>query len=294
MTGPIASVGPEVPHELLAATGRHAGPLGWNIDRAFPTASQWLESKYPLWAFSLVEDWAAGAFDHLGAVVFSRADDAAQRLYYYICELQTRGLLAGPEPLIFDIARIGRASSEARCIDSVRQLAARLDVSDTALEAAIVAANTAHETLTSAPGRTVMLVGSHPPDHRLHAMVAASGWQAAGETLGAVWARRGAAAVTGSGDPCAALGRRVHHAAQGARGFHNRGAALLAEVQAANAAAVVLWYAEEDEAEVWHLPAQKRALAEAGIPALVLTRRSWRGDDGVAADIAAFLKEQGA
>jgi hypothetical protein len=57
---------------------------------------------------------------------------------------------------------------------------------------------------------------------------------------------------------------------------------------------VVLWYAEEDEAEVWHLPAQKRALAEAGIPALVLTRRSWRGDDGVDADIAAFLKEQGA
>lgn len=294
MTGPIASVGPEVPHELLAATGRRAGPLGWNIDRAFPTASQWLESKYPLWAFSLVEDWAAGAFDHLGAVVFSRADDAAQRLYYYICELQTRGLLAGPEPLIFDIARIGRASSEARCIDSVRQLAAKLDVSDAALEAAIIAANAADEAIAPAPGRTALLAGSHPPDQRLHTMVAASGWQAAGETLGAVWARRGAAAATGSGDPCAALGRRVHHAAHGSRGFHNRGAALLAEVQAVNAAAVVLWYAEEDEAEVWHLPAQKRALAEAGIPALVLTRRSWRGDDGVDADIAAFLKEQGA
>jgi hypothetical protein len=133
----IACLGPDIPMELLTGTGRYAGPLGWNIDRDFPLASQWLESKFPRWAFSVVEDWAAGALDHLDTVVFSRGDDSAQRLYYYICELRSRGLLAGPEPVIFDVARIARASSEARCVESVRKLALRLKVDNAALEAAI-------------------------------------------------------------------------------------------------------------------------------------------------------------
>ena len=54
-----------------------------------------------------------GAFDDLHAVVFSRADDASQRLFYYVRELQQRGLLQGPRALVFDIALIPRESSLA-------------------------------------------------------------------------------------------------------------------------------------------------------------------------------------
>ncbi|MDE2596685.1 MAG: hypothetical protein KGL44_07405 [Sphingomonadales bacterium] len=291
----IASLGPEIPHELLAATGQYTGPLGWRIDRDFPRAAQWLESKFPLWALSIVEDWADGAMDHLETVVFSRADDSAQRLYYYLCELQARGLVAGPRPLILDIARIGRASSEARCIEAVRQLAGELGVGDAALVAAIGAANAAApQAANQGEGAVCLLAGTHPPDRRLHATVEAAGWQAAGETLGEVWSRSDAAVEDYASDPCAALGRRLHGAATGTRGFQDRGAEIVARARAAGAAAVVLWYSEEDEAEVWHLPAQKRALADAGLPTLVLTRRDWRCNDGVVSEIVGFLTEQGA
>lgn len=289
----IASLGPDIPLELLRASGRHAGPLGWNVDRDFPVAGQWLESKFPRWAFSIVEDWASGAFGHLEAVVFSRGEDSAQRLYYYICELRTRGLLAGPEPVIFDVARIGRSSSEARCIAAVRALAARLGISDSALEAEIVR-RVQPEPGMPGSGPACLLGGTPPPDDRLHRVIAAAGWQAHGKTLAESWLGEDAPAAAATGDPCAALGRRLHGSESGVRSFADRGAALAERAQACGARAAVLWFAEEDEAEVWSLPAQRRALEAAGLPVLVLTRRDWRANDGAGDEIAAFLKGLGA
>ena len=283
----IASLGPDIPFELLSATGRYAGPLRWNIDRDFPRAGQWLESKYPRWAFSIVEDWAAGAFNHLETVIFSRGDDSAQRLYYYICELRTRGLLAGPEPVIFDVARIGRSSSEDRCVEAVRSLAARLGVRDAALEAAI----SAHRPFANTPSsaRTCLLGGTPPPDDRLHRAITVNDWEAHGETLAACWLVDGAPAQAGTGDPCAALGKRLHASNSGVRSFADRGRAVIEQARQCGAKAAVLWFSEEDEAEVWSLPAQRRALEAEGIPVLVLTRRDWRANDGALDEIAAFL-----
>lgn len=288
----FASIGPDIPHPLLAATGRYAGLLPWNVDRDFPQASQWLESKFPLWAFSVMEDWASGAFDYLSAVVFSRGDDASQRLYYYLCELRRRGLLGGPEPLILDVARIQRPGSGQRSIDAVRKLAARLGVDDAALEQAIVAANGAGEPAPLAQdGPRCLLGGTLPPDGRVHDAVRAAGWVPVGETMDRAWSRLRAPVAEGTGDPCAALGRYAHDLKAGARSFHDRAGDMLARAAACGAAAAVLWYAEEDEAEVWNLPDQRCALDGAGIPALVLTRRSWRFDDGARDEIAAFLEE---
>lgn len=285
----FASVGFDLPFALLKASERYAGPLSWNVDRPFPRASQWLESKFPQWAFSLIEDWADGEFDHLGAVIFSRGDDSAQRLYYYVCELRERGILGGPEPLIFDVALIARRSSEARTIEAVRRLAEVLGVSENAAEAAI-----ASQTTSAAPrqggGRSCLLAGTPPPDRRLHAAVEACGWTAYGSTLADFWS--GALAqspMAGTGDPFAAIGRAVHGASVGPRAFVDRRAALATAVQAAKAERVVLWYAEEDEAEVWNLPAQRALLAQLGVPVLAITRASWRLDDGAAERIAAFL-----
>ena len=84
----IASLGPCLPLDLLEATGRHAGQLPWLLGAPTPHADRWLESKFPVWSRSIVEQWATGRFDELDAVVFSRGDDAVQRVYYYLCELQ--------------------------------------------------------------------------------------------------------------------------------------------------------------------------------------------------------------
>ena len=288
----IASLGPDVPHALLSATGRYAGLLPWDIDRPFPHAAQWLESKFPLWAFSVVEDWASGAFDHLETVVFSRGDDAAQRLYYYLCELQRRGLVGGPEPVILDVARIPRPGGEQRCTDAVTELAARLAVEPEAVARAIEQANAALPAAPSCAGkRACLLAGTLPPDNRLHHMIEHAGWHPVGQTMGDAWGCQQSAVERHSDGPFAALGRQIHQSRTGARSFHDRRAALTQRVADTAAKAAILWYAEEDEAEVWNLPAQRDALAQAGVPTLILTRRSWRADDGVAGEIAQFLQE---
>ena len=51
-----------------------------------------------------------------------------------------------------------------------------------------------------------------------------------------------------------------------------------------------LFELEEDEAQAWHLPAQRAALASEGLPALVMTRRDWLARDGAGDEIAAFLQ----
>lgn len=292
MTGMIASIGANLPQDLLAATGRYRGRLGWNIDRPTPRADQWLESKFAPWTRSILEDWVDGAFDHLAAIVFTRGDDSVQRLYYYACELRARGLIAGPEPLIFDVAHSARPSSLAHTIASVRALAGRLDVSDAALEGGIIAGNVRRGSAANAarePG--CLLSGTLPPDHRVHALIEAAGWRATGETLGESWQRLGAPVDQGTDDPAAAIGRQLFAERFGPRAFFDRGAALKARVQAANACAAVLWYAEEDEVSVWHLPQDRRTLETLGIPVLALTRCDWRATDGIDAQITNFLKD---
>lgn len=291
----IASIGAEVPHDLLAATGTYAGPLTWDIDRTFPKSNQWLESKFALWVFSILEDWANGAFDTLEKVVFTRADDNAQRLYYYVCELQRQGLIGGPEPLLFDVSQIHRETSLDREVRAVRALAERLGVSEKALEAGVVATNVqraANRPAEFPEGNHCLLAGTPAPDRRLHAMIERAGWIPIGQTLADLWRDPGPRVEDGSGDPYAAVARQVHAGRVGNRSFADRGALIAADAQSASARAAVLWYAEEDEALVWHLPAQRRALENLGVPVLVQTRRDWRGQDGVADQIATFLLEQ--
>ena len=285
----IAVAGPDLPHEVLLAARCHAGPLPFDPDRTAPRAAQWLESKFAPWAPAVLESWLEGAYDHLDAVLFSRSDDTSQRLYYYACELQRSGQLRGPEPLIFDMARIPRDISRDRTVAQVRALATRLGVSDALLEAAIQQANL--DRLQAAPqakGRRCLLAGSAPPDLRLHHAATQAGWTAVGQTLTDQWTLDGTPGAEHSGDPAAAIGAALHARQGGPRSFADPGA-LLAE-RAAGCGAVVLWRIEEDEALCWHLPAERRALDAMGLPHLVLTRRDWLARDGAAAEITAFLE----
>lgn len=287
----IAYAGPNLPHDLFDATGRNARPLSWNIDRAMPAADRWLESKFAPWTRSVVQDWADGALDHLEAVVFSRADDSAQRLYYYLCELRRAGSIKGPEPLMLDIAKIARSSSVARGEAALRKLGERLGVDTAALSAAIASGNEARRKATPAASATApvcLIAGSPLPDDRMHAMIAQAGWAAAGRTLADEWADRGPE-VDEAGDPFTALARQLHARHLDTRGFYDRSAALSEQARSIGAKAAVLWLIEEDDTTVWHLPAMRTVLEGLGLPVLVATRRDWSCRDGIDLEIGAFL-----
>ena len=287
----IASLGCDLPIALLEATGRYAGPLGYDVDRPTPRAEKWLESKFAPWAFQILEDWASGALDHLDMVVFSRGDDTAQRLYYYVCELRRTGSIAGPEPIMMDVAHIKRASSLDRTIAAVRRLADRLGVAEEALARSIEPAEAPPRAGLTGP--VCLIEGTLPPDRRLHDAVQACGWTALGDTLPDSWSARAPHEGPADGDAFARLGRHIHAATSGPRSFGDRVAALRARVTDTKAGAVLLWFCEHDEVGAWQSLPMRRALEAENVPHLLLVRRDWRGRDGVAGEISAFLAELG-
>ncbi|MBV9883314.1 MAG: 2-hydroxyacyl-CoA dehydratase [Sphingomonadaceae bacterium] len=287
---PLASLGCDLPLELLSATGRYAGPLAFDADRPAPKAERWLESKFAPWASQILEDWAAGALDQLDAVLFSRGDDSCQRLYYYLCELRRTGEVEGPEPLIFDVGHIPRGTSVAGTVDAVRRLNARLGVTEAALAAAMADAPAA-DIVPSDSDPLCLLAGTLPPDRRLHEAIEGCGWGAYGETLPENWQRRAPEVEAEAGDSFHRLGQRLHAATIGPRAFFDRVERLSSRIDETGATAVVLWFCEHDEAEVWHAPALRRALDARAIPYLFLARRDWRAADGAIEEIRAFLGE---
>ncbi len=324
---PVGYVGTDIPIDLLLATGRPAVHLPWQLDRPTPTADAWIESRFPLWARSMLEDWARGRFDGLGEVVFSRGNDAAQRLYYYVCELQRRGRLAGPPARIFDVAYGPRASSERHTERALRELARQLAVDAASLAGGIERANRQRalfarledgglvggtlygkllraslfgdvEPLLAshalpAPAlqrRRVLLAGSMPPEERLHRAVEAGGGVVVAEWNERASARWGERVEIAGSDPYGVLARQVRASELGPRVFADAAAAVLRCAQRRAVQAVVLWLSDDDEVRVWQVPAQRAALEGAGLPVLVLASRAGHGGDGAAQEIRMFIE----
>ncbi len=324
---PVGYVGFDIPPDVLLASGRPFLHLPWVKGRATPLADRWLESSFPGWARSILQDWLAGVFDGIPQVIFSRGDDAAQRLYYYICELQRRGLAGGPQPLIFDVAKIRRQSSVQHCEQSLRNLLRELAIDEAALAAGVAAANVqralfaqldsnrhaaghcyehiARAALYSplwpqlrqlqlpaaAPARRVLLAGSVPPDDSLHLAAEAVGWNVVGEFNQLALTRLGAPVVADDSSVLRALAQHCHAAEGGSRDFSDRAAALVRTAAMKRAEAAVLWLTDEDEVLAWQVARQRAALTAAGVPALVLTRQRWDGGDGASERIRNFLQE---
>jgi|HigsolmetaAR201D_1030396.scaffolds.fasta_scaffold00059_25 hypothetical protein len=122
----VGYIGADVPVELILAAGKQPIRLRGSKGLATPRADRFVEASFSLETRRIAEQWLAGELDALEAVVFSRSDDSAQRLYYYICELQRIQACRGPKPLLFDVATLPRATSLAHTIDSTRRLAAEL------------------------------------------------------------------------------------------------------------------------------------------------------------------------
>ena len=319
----IGYFGLELPEDVLAAHGT-AIHLPWTTGRSTPRADRWLEPSFPMAARSVLEDWCEGAFDFLGRVIFTRADDVSQRLYYYVCELQRRGELGGPEALIFDVAKIQRRTSLDHSIAAVRGLCDALDIDAERLGRGVDIANRRRSALArldadrraggsayerigraalfssdafavapedlpaeSFAGR-LLLAGSAPPDDRLHRAAERQGWTIAAEVHDRALDRLGAVLELDD-SPYEAVAARAHASPRGARSFADAAARLADRSRQAAADAVLLWLATEDEALVWHVPRQRRLLEELGIPFLILADRRWDATDGAADEIADFL-----
>ncbi|WP_161813955.1 2-hydroxyacyl-CoA dehydratase family protein [Steroidobacter agaridevorans] len=134
----IGYLGWDIPVELILATGAVPVQLSALPHSGDTTlADRFLESSFSAQSRVMADRWLAGDLDCLDAVIFSRSDDNAQRLYYYLCELQRMGECKGPRPLLYDLARIHRGSSVAHTIESTQALASAVGVDESRLSAAI-------------------------------------------------------------------------------------------------------------------------------------------------------------
>jgi hypothetical protein len=325
----VGFVGADIPVDVLLASRRPFLHLPWRTAGPTPWADRWLESSFPYWARSILEQWHEGRFDGIGTVVFSRAEDASQRLFYYVRELKSRGLLGGPVPEMFDIALLPKPSSLAHTTGAITELMRALDVSANDLADGVVRANELrltlqrlqsersghgplHERLARAalwsdattwidefvpPGQgggtaRLLLAGSAPPDDRLHVAAAAGGATVVAETHVHALDRLGSPVRIEGDEPTEqALARHLMTSSVGPRAVRDRARWIIERAAQATAAGVVLWLTREDESLAWHVPAQRRALAAAGISCLVLPAASWQADDGATDRIIEFCRE---
>jgi hypothetical protein len=135
----------------------------------------------------------------------------------------------------------------------------------------------------------VVLAGSSPPDERIHLAVERAGWTVLEELYDRGLRRLGAEVDAAAQDLPKAIAERwlAHHFS--ARDSSEPAVELIATVRRTRAAAAILWCTREDESLAWSVAAQRAALQQAGIPALVMVARSWNLDDGADAEIQSFL-----
>jgi len=138
-------------------------------------------------------------------------------------------------------------------------------------------------------GPRLLLIGSTPPDERLHRAVEEGGGNVVSE--GDAYAARSVSPplipADGSVD---AIADHYHALQVSTRAFIDRAAAIknLAESVAANG--VIIWLIEEEDALIWDLPAELSALQASGIATLRLVRRRWDLSDGALEEIKTFTR----
>jgi benzoyl-CoA reductase/2-hydroxyglutaryl-CoA dehydratase subunit BcrC/BadD/HgdB len=297
----VGMVGADIPVEILLASGAMPLQLPVLADQPTPLADRYLEPGFSPAARSIAQQWLSGACDFLQAVVFSRSDDSAQRLYYYLCELQRSGGTAGPRPMLYDVAKIPRQTSRRHTEDSTLRLANELGCDFTALPDAIERRNRRRRLLEALAlsramdlafglefdtalaawlerprsvhtGPRLILAGSVPPDERLHSAVEAAQGRIVDEVGDHSLARFGAPIA---GSTIRSLSDHYHALPCGSRGFEDRPDRLVARAAACGAHGVILWLIEEDETLVWDAPGMQQRLSASRIPVLTLARRRW-------------------
>jgi benzoyl-CoA reductase/2-hydroxyglutaryl-CoA dehydratase subunit BcrC/BadD/HgdB len=316
----IGYVGDEIPVELILAAGAVPVRLMARPDTPTQLADRYIEPSFSPESRSIADQWLQGRFDAVEAVIFPRTEDSWQRLYYYLCELQRAGRCAGPKPLLCDLPKVVRPTSHAHAVDSMRQLAAELNVDEArlpdamtrvasrrALVADIAAARSetppprGSESCRAAlaalhvwsdgvstpvrewldtcdrPGfqRRIVLVGSRPVDHRIHAAVERAGACIVGEINESTGLNEATAAAAPTLEALAAY---YHENSTRSRARLRSSEVIRAQVESLRVDAAIIWMIEEDTGIAWELPQLKRSLQQSGIPTLVLSRQLWAAE----------------
>jgi hypothetical protein len=328
-TSVVGFVGDEVPVSLIVAAG--ALPVRLHSVAGKPTAraDQFLESAHAPELRIIVERWLTGELDFLSAVIFSRTDDSAQRIYYYLCELQRRGLCGGPRPLLFDLAKIARPTSIAHSRESTRRLAEELGVKDSNLATAVQ--RVAKRGALLADLRSRRHAGAPLPGGiawRIH-HAAACDWREEFDDATRHWLASAPVlsnprriVLAGDPPPDDSLHRAIESAGgsvvleltESVHGELPANADLMNAVaedlhacrspvwamredrhwtsscaERVQADAVVFWLIEENEALPWEIARQVRDLREKRIPTLLLTRQPWKVDEPARKQLKDFV-----
>jgi hypothetical protein len=328
-TSVVGFVGDEVPVSLIAAAG--ALPVRLHSVAGKPTAraDEFLESAHAPELRIIVERWLTGDLDFLSAVIFSRTDDSAQRIYYYLCELQRRRLCGGPRPLLYDLAKIARPTSIVHSRESTRRLAAELGVKDANLASAVqrvarreaLLADVRSRRLASAPlpgGIAWRIHHAAACDWREEFDDATQRWIESASVLSnprrivlagdpppddslhrVVESAGGSVvlelnesihgALSGSSDLMDAVADSLHACRSPVLAMRENGHWTSSCAQSVRADAVVFWLIEENEALPWEIARQVRDLREKHIPTLLLTRQPWQVDEQARKQLKDFV-----
>ena len=329
----VAYVGNDVPAALILAAGALPVRLRANTSAATASADRFVESSFAPELRAIAQQWMEGALDHLHAVIFARGDDSGQRLYYYLCEMQRRGLCAGPVPLLYDVATRARGASFEHTLESTRLLASQLGTSLEALPAAFERVVRREDLLRAIQARRALaspLPGSSAwsceyasaCDWRIAFDEAARQWlesaplppissrvllagdsppddqlhatvEAAGASVVKELTESPVAGELSRRDPLSAIAEDFQRRESPALSMRRNARWLTDQALAHRADAVLVWLSEHDEALPWEIARQMQSLRTAGIPALLLARQPWRVSAAVLAQVTHFVRSPG-
>jgi hypothetical protein len=310
----VGYVGNDVPVALIAAAGALPVRLRGVAGRATPRATEFLESAHLPEMRDIVEQWLSGALDFIDAVVFPRSDDSAQRIYYYVCELQRRRICGGPKPLLYDVAGIERPTSHQYTLESTRRLAQELGSQESRIGQALERVARREALLAELRGRRVQpaplpgslawrIVRAAACDWREDFDAALQAWLARAPVLSgcrrlmlagdiaptdalhlAIETAGGSVVIEltesdpvaspSPGDPVARIATQFHARRSPVLAMREDPDWLADRARGARADGVVFWLIEEDEALPWEIARQLRRL-QADLPVLLLSRQSW-------------------
>ena len=327
----VGYVGNEVPVALLLAANALPVRLRAAPDAGTGRADLFVERAFSPTARAIAEQWLQGGLDHLAAVVFTRSDDSGQRLYYYLSELQRRGLCAGPKPLLYDVANLARPSSFEHTLESTRLLAAQLGSAAHRLEASLQRVRRRDAVAHAVRSHRLLPAPLSGSAAWAFEFAAGCDWRESFDEAARAWLDQAALLpmprrVLLAGDPPAddqlhvaieACGASVvleltESPAAGERAHRDPFAAIADEFQrreppalamrrnarwladqavAHRVDAVLAWLGEDDEALPWEIARQMRSLGDAGIPSLLLSRQPAQVSAATLTQVMHFLRD---
>ncbi|HET9862859.1 MAG TPA: 2-hydroxyacyl-CoA dehydratase family protein [Steroidobacteraceae bacterium] len=327
----IGHVGNDVPVALILAANALPVRLRVPADTHIANADRFVENSFTWPLRAVAEQWLQGSFDHLDAVIFSRADDSGQRLYYYLCELQRRGLCAGPRPLLYDVAGLARHSSFEHTLESTRLLAGQLGCAAERLEAALQRVRDREQLVQAVRARRRLPAPLRGSTGWAFEFAASCDWRETFDEAARPWLEQapllhiprrvllagdpppddqlhlaieaGGASVVleltesasfperSGREPLAAIAEEFQRRESPALAMRGNARWLLEQAREQRVDAVLLWLSEQDEALPWEIARQLRALREAGIPTLLLARQPAHVSASSLTQVMNFLRD---